>query len=1103
MLRLKLLGGVSLESDIGVLRGPATQRHRLALLALLAASYPRSLSRDKLTAWLWPERDNDHARNLLNQAVHALRRTIGEDAIVSVGDEVHFDCGRLHCDVIAFENALSAGDYARAVRLYNGELLDGFFLSGAAEFERWVEGERQRFRRAYSRALETLADSAYAAGDVHGAVEWWRRRAAEEPADGRVTRCLMQALARAGDRAGALRQARIHAALLEKEFGAQPDEQVAVLAAQLRTQARLEGGGPNANASSYGVPQRTTLRAAPHSDRASIRLVGRRAALAQLQASWVMATEHRSLLVLISGEAGIGKTRLAEEFLDRVVAGTAAAARTRCYAAEGRLAYAPVADWLRSAAVRPGVAALNLAEIAEIARLLPELRTEYPQLGDPQPVTEPWQRQRLFTALATAVRGFGDARILFIDDVQWCDSDTLHWLHFLLRFDAAWGLLVIATARSEEVLSDHPCMDLLRDLRRSDQLREIAIGPLTADETAELATEVAGRALDTAETAELYRISEGSPLFVVECVRAGVVERNRELTRRDTSLRGPSPAAAEQPLPDRVRAILQSRLAQLSPAAHKLAGVAATLGRNFSFELLARASTAEAEQLAENMDELCRRGIIRDDGVGGYDFSHDKLREVAYHEIGPGRTQLLHRRAGEALEEVYASDLDPVSGQLAAHYDRAGLPASAIPFYQRAGDVATRIYAHEDAIAYYSRARALLEAIPAGQERDRRELMLLLALGVPVQASRGWAAPELGPIVQRASELSERAGEKDELLMALCSLASYELVRGERLEFALKTAEQAFALTRATIHEAALTPANYLVAATLCQLGRFREAHEYVQAGIAAYRPQFHEWYHQLWAADYRVFCICFNAHVLWHLGFADRATSMCGKAIVLADELEHPFSRAAALAYSVMLQQFARERDAVEAGAGEVVAFCDEHGFPYYRAWGMILHGWALAMRGDTEGLPRIRNGLELMRATGASLRRGYYVGLLAESCGRSGGENEAITLIEECLEIADRTGEHWKDAELHRLKGELLLADARNARKAERCFRQALSVARTQEARMLELRSAVSLGRLLRDTSRGLEGRRILEPIRNSFEEGADAADLKEATALLAQLE
>ena len=236
MLVLRLLGGPSLCGNPSTLAGPAMQRHRLALLALLASSRFRPQSRDKLVAWLWPERDVEHARNLLNQGVHALRRAIGEAAIVSTHDELRLDPAVVACDVVAFEDALAAGELERAIGLYTGPFLDGFHLPGASEFEHWAAGERDRLRRSYARSLESLAEAAEERREWSSAVERWRGLVSEEPYNARVTLRLMRALDAAGDRAGALQQARLHTLLLQQEFEAGPDPDVVALAERLRTE---------------------------------------------------------------------------------------------------------------------------------------------------------------------------------------------------------------------------------------------------------------------------------------------------------------------------------------------------------------------------------------------------------------------------------------------------------------------------------------------------------------------------------------------------------------------------------------------------------------------------------------------------------------------------------------------------------------------------------------------------------------------------------------------------------------------------------------------------------------------------------------------------
>ena len=268
MLLLRLLGGPSLSGNGSTLTGPAMQRHRLALLALLASSQSRPQSRDKLVAWLWPERDVEHARNLLNQGVHALRRAIGEAGIISIQNELRLDLTAVACDVVAFEDASAAGELERAISLYTGPFLDGFHLPGASEFEHWADGERDRLRRSYSRSLERLAQAAEERREWGSAVERWRGLVSEEPYDARVTLRLMRALESAGDRAGALQQARLHTLLLQQEFESGPDPDVVALAGRLRTEPANGDGRKIARVTADQFPplaELTPARAEPPS----------------------------------------------------------------------------------------------------------------------------------------------------------------------------------------------------------------------------------------------------------------------------------------------------------------------------------------------------------------------------------------------------------------------------------------------------------------------------------------------------------------------------------------------------------------------------------------------------------------------------------------------------------------------------------------------------------------------------------------------------------------------------------------------------------------------------------------------------------------------
>ena len=1097
-----LLGGASILVDGRAVAGRAAQRHRLALLALLALACPRAVSRDRLLAYLWPERDTEPARNLLKQAVHALRKALGDRAILSTPDELALDAGVVSCDVVAFESALARDDLERAVAHYGGPLLDGFHLPGASDFEHRIDGERTRLRRRFVQAVETLAERAMARRDPNGAVDCWRRIAVEEPYNGLVALRLMTALVAIGDRGSAIRQAREHAQRLRDDFDAEPDERVIALAEQLRRQVastddvERTDGVRAARSSGDGDGARTTRPSVSEAS-PSYPLVGRAAERRALRAAWDSAAGARSQFVLITGEAGIGKTRLAEELLESESAAGVDVARSRSYAAEGQLAYAPVADWLRSSALQPGLAAVDDVSLAEVARLLPEVRALRPDLPAVDARAESWQRQRFFSGVARAVLHGREDLLLLVDDLQWCDQDTLQWLHYLLRVETDVRVLVVGTARPEELEPSHALTALVHDLRRADQLTEIPLTALNAEETAALASHVAGRDLG-ADAAALYRDTEGNPLFVVESVRARMP---RAGSRGEGVLDDLIVQTSErEAMPPRMQSVIQSRLAQLSPAAQRLANVAATIGRDFTLPVLRLACDPEDGDILASLDELWQRRIIREHTGERFDFSHDRLREVAYAALGPVRRGVLHRRVAEALRTHHAADLDAVSARIAAHYDKGGSPEEAIDFYQRAAEVAKELFANEEAIANLARALALLDSLPRGAEHDRRELSLRIAELTPLRAARGWAAGELGASAARARVLAERIGSHSERLRAACEMVSFQLVRGVDLRAALETASDALRLARTQDDRRLLTAAHHLLGITLCQRAEFSRSREHLEHAASLYEPSDHDDHVRLFGADFGVFSHAVAAHALWHLGYADRALASTRRSRELAERLGHPFSRAIALAYDAMLHQFLGDVDAVADRAGALIDVSGRHGFAYYQAWGSILDGWATAMRGDAErGTTRIHEGMAAIRATGAELRWSYYLSLIAGLCRVGAQRERGLALLDEALRSGDATGERWKAAELHRLRGELLLARGADEEAAEESLRRAREIAAQQEAKMLELRSSISLGRLLRRQRKVEEASRMLGETYAWFTEGFGTADLRCAAAQL----
>jgi predicted ATPase len=400
--------------------------------------------------------------------------------------------------------------------------------------------------------------------------------------------------------------------------------------------------------------------------------------------------------VLIAGEAGVGKTRLAEELVEWTDRQGISTAVARCYDTEGELAYAPVASWLRGLDLPP----LEPVWRAEIARILPEITADLADASPPGPLTESWQRRRFFEALARAVLGADQPLLLVIDALQWCDGETLDWLHYLLRFDARASVLVVGTYRPGEVQEDGVLSSLLHQLRQDEALTEIELSRLSKAETAVLAENVADRGLDSTLIDCLYKETEGNPLFIVETVRAGLP---------DEVLESPSGGfvCVPRPLPSRMKDALLARVEQLSPTARGLAELAATIGREFTFDVLEEATDGGEGALVRGLDELWQHRIVRERDGDAYDFTHDKLREVIYAGLSEARRRMLHRHVARALETVYADDLDPVAARLASHCERAHEHQEAVRYYRRAAEVAEGMQALKEAARYCRRASEL------------------------------------------------------------------------------------------------------------------------------------------------------------------------------------------------------------------------------------------------------------------------------------------------------------------------------------------------------------------------------------------------------------
>ncbi len=1093
-LHLRLLGDFSLlYNDQQVTNLNTTRLRSLLTYLVLHRDVPQQ--RQHLAFLFWPDATEAQARNNLRQLLHQLRQALPavEQFLSADTHMVHWHpVTPCHLDVAEFEQALTLADAVarrndqhalqaaleQADNLYRGELLPDCY-------DEWILPERERLRQRHLQVLEQLLRLFEVQGDNVTAIRYAQRLIGLDPLSEDLYRRLMRLFVLNNDRASALHVYHTCVTTLQRELGVDPDP-----ATQEAYERLMQHETPVIPARA----QQTLLAATPM-------LIGRKQEWEALQEVWHAASTGEPRFVLVTGEAGIGKSRLTEELLLWASQQGAVTAKTRSYAAEGQLSLAPVTDWLRSEGLRSKLGQLDEVWLTEVVRLLPELLAERPDLLHYGSVTEYGQRQRFFEALARAILLTPQPLLLLIDDLQWCDQETLAWLHFLLRFDPTARLLVIGCAREEELPPQHPLRTFLLHLRSTMRVTEMTLQPLDAAETAKLASQVANRELDMGSVMHLFQETEGYPLFVVEMVRADLGRVSASPPEADRPHRQP-PLDDARTLPPRVHAVLVGRLLQLSASAREFVEFAATIGREFTLDLLITVGNTDADSAVRALDELWHKRIVREHSANSYDFTHDKLREVAYGEISAPQRRMLHRRVAQALEAMHAEDLDAVSGQIASHYERAGMIEQALPYYQRAAAVAQRVYANEDAISLLSRSLELLELLPAGAKRDKKELSLQLALAPIYIVTKGWGTPERERVLDRALALCDTVGDDAQRAQTLFGLQSLYVVQA-KLESVQMVFDELHTLYHRSFGTVPPPVAGMMLAGARLHLGRITDANAQFAEVIAVHDPDQLLHLQESQGVNYAALAQAWQSHALWCLGYPQQALSRGLDAVKLVQDLDQPFNQALVSAYLALLQQLRADEVVAREHAEQAYALTSKFQAPYYRAWADILVSYALALeQHNEERIGRLRGSITAFKASGARLRLPYYLSLLAQVYGKAGRAEEGLASIDEALTEARTHNERWWDAELHRLRGEFLLLRGADTSDGEAAILRAIEIARSQQAKSLELRATMSLARLWIAQNRSDDARRQLSDLYAWFTEGFETPDLQAARLLLAQL-
>jgi predicted ATPase len=598
--------------------------------------------------------------------------------------------------------------------------------------------------------------------------------------------------------------------------------------------------------------------------------------------------------------------------------------------------------------------------------------------------------------------------------------------------------------------------------------------------------------------------TEGNPFFLEESVRTlaetGVLVGARgayRLAQRVESLR----------VPATVQAILAARIDRLPPEDKHLLQTAAVLGTDGPFPLLQAMADLPAETLHRSLGHLQAAEFLYETRLfpeRAYTFTHALTHEVAYSSLLQERRRGLHERAAQALEGLGAERLAEHYHALAHHYSRSGNTTKAVHYLHRTGQQAVERSAYAEAVSHLTAALDLLSTLPETRERSQQELVVQMTLGMAWRATRSGGAPEMESVYTRARVLCEQVGEPPQLFRVLWGLWEVYLQRGAYPTMRA-LGEQLLSLAQRLHDPDLLLEAHHALWATLFFGGELVAPRAHLEQGMRLYDPQRHRAHAAVYSGhDPGVCCRMLAAQSLWLLGYPDQAAASMQAALALAQQLAHPLSLTMALYEAAVLHHLRREAPLSQARAEAAVTIATDQRFPQQLAQAMALRGWALAASGQgEEGMVQIQQGLAAYRATGATRVRPYSLALLAEASAKVGQTTEGLEALAEALATLAKSGVRWWEAELHRLRGELLLqSSVAQPEEAAACFQHALAVARRQQAKSLELRAAMSLARLWQQQGRRAEARDLLVPIYGWFTEGFDTADLQDAKVLLEEL-
>ncbi len=879
--------------------------------------------------------------------------------------------------------------------------------------------------------------------------------------------------------------------------------------------------------------------------------VGREQELARMHTAFARAQRGERQIMFVSGEAGIGKTTVVDRFLDQVrTNGHAQIGRGQCIEQHGSgEAYLPVLEALGQLCREPG----GEQVVAVLRRYAPMWLVQLPGVLETRQL-EVLQRQVYGSSRERMLREFVEALdlvgtkttvVLVLEDLQWSDISTLELLAYLAQRRGRAQVLVLGTYRSADVVaSGHPLRRVVQELHGHGQCEDLALELLSEEEVEEyLRRRFPGSPAVTALSPVISRRTDGNALFTVNFVdyliqQGVIVEADGQWQMRADT------ATIQGLVPETVQRLIVKQVEGLSKEEQRLLEVASVVGITFTAAEVAGVTgrtVEDVEEVYENLASL--EQFIEVQGItewpdrtltARYSFRHALYQHVVYERIGQVQRVRLHRQLGEWLARTYGERAGEIAVELAVHCEEGRNYQQAVRYRQQAGETALRRNAYQEAQQHLTQGVELLQTLPDTQERKQQELALRIPLNAVLLATHGLAATELEQNLQRARELCREVSDPVRLVPVLIGLTRLHMMRADRAETE-ELMEQERRLLERIDDPASLVQLYTQIGTAEMVRGAHVRAREYHRHALNLDDPEAHRLQVFSFGGDPKVVALAISGWSLCLSGWLEQAWSHAEQGIIRAEELSHPLSLIVALLHAAHVRQFRGELDQAGDLAQRFVALRHKHSFALYAAWGPMTQGSILVQRGElAEGIALLTTGLAQYRAMGSQTLLPYFLSFLAEGYLRLGQAEEGMQVVLEALHLTETIFDRFWEAELHRLQGEISLAQSRVRSlasslqkgskfkvrgsqsaavnphsafriphsEAEACFHKAIEVACQQDAKSLELRAVMSLARLWQSQDKKAEARQRLAEIYGWFTEGFDTADLRDSKALLEEL-